>query len=352
MHVEPFTRSLLFLDINKDVLNGKGIRLAIIDDGFHKENPAFYIGKSGRDRFKFKYNEATIKLGENFGATRDALTEGRIHGTAVAAIAAGRDFEGVVSKEQEMYPGMYPGGVAQEAEVTCYSYRTNAEANASNVGPPRAPPPPAVRPAADDSHTPLPKYSPADDNDDAILKILKEIKDKNEFDVVSMSVCMDQTEKLDTVIGEILQQGTLIFAGTSNERNMCGKGYPALLGGVVSVGSLDDKGGLSKFTWVKVPYCDVYTFGEVLVPEADKDREIIKLKGTSFATPAVAGLACLALQYANDKKLCRLCRGEKIMSFFKRKREGAAPFMLTSAKEDFLTVIKKDFDSTTCTHIH
>ena len=454
---EPFTRSLLKLDIDPKVIEtGETVSLAVIDQGFDKNNAAL------------KYKKFYLDEGSPSALSPPVPAEYREHGTAVAAIAFGRDFERAMLWEERKALA-YPGGIAPKVEVTCYNYKLPLPTNAQNnviyaggrpdagghpiangasgppttdadgppitsglpttdaggspitngasgplttdpsgppttdasgppttdvsgphasgppttdaSGPPamlavprpvlrlkpkdvlgrllktiptntNSPPPPPPPPP---THTPLPKHS-SNSEDDSVLLILQKIRDANIFDVVSMSLYMNQTPALDEVIGEILDQGTIIVAGTSNEGDTTEMGYPACLPDVVSVGSLDRKGKLSNFT-LEDNHCDVYTFGEVLAPMADgreENKDLVLVKGTSFATPAVAGLVCLVIQHAKDNKIDnksssleidnRRERKKIIMSFFKRKR-GGPHFKLMSAEKDFLAAVKKDFDN-------
>lgn len=355
-HIDPFSRSLLRLDKHSVTLTGKNVRLAIIDDGFHENIAAFRPrANSRKERFTFEGEEVMIPTsGGDYHARVAAITEGLQHGTAVAAIAAGRDFDGFVEKMLK-----YPGGVAPEVDVTCFRYRTTDSVRSSAPSQPPTssltsslsssipPPPPPTR----SKPISLPKFSSA--SDDSILLILRkisEIKDRDTFDVVSMSVCMDQTHELDEVITKILNQGTLIIAGTSNEGGLYPMGYPACLPGVVSVGSLNEVGYLSGCTIRDKPYCDVYTYGEVYVPNGEdlgkpgkELPKIIQLKGASFATPAVAGLTCLAIEYAKGKgNDMRIHRKNTILSFFERKR-GKNMYLLKEASKDFIVPIKNCF---------
>lgn len=325
------------LDIEKVTETGKNVRLAIIDQGFEKKNAAFKHKKKKFDIEGLKHFQVDCKK-ENPCDKLDALAEYRQHGTAVAAIAFGHCFQVALENSK------YPGGIAPDVEVTCYDYK-NPNDNPTSV-------PPHV------NHTPLPKLQ---DGDDTILEILKEISNApKKFHVISMSVYMNRTRSLDDVIDKILKQGTLIIAGSSNEGRVGGRmGYPACMPGVISVGSLEANGNfLSKFTWMNDPYCDVYTFGEVKVPKVDKDSEVKLVKGTSFATPAVAGLVCLAIEYAKAKNIGRHDRQNIIMKFFKNKQNSwrswikswfgvHGHFMLVSAEKDFLAVLRKDFDNFT-----
>lgn len=341
---------MLGLDTNpKTIETGENVLLAVIDQGFDGKNAAFF-GKEFPVKGDTKF---TVDFESENPRTKGATLAGyRQHGTAVAAIAFGRRFDGHFEKKKLTYEG----GIAQRVKPTCYSYKkTNAGAplpktNTENSGVPKSslgnclplppgPPPPPPPPL----HSPHPKCLP--DDISSILEIFEEIRDaQDKIDVVCMSVCMEDTDRLNEVINVITEEhGTLIFAGTDDRHRQMG--YPARLPSVISVGSLPlPERGQLRHTWdVEPKYCDVYTFGEVLVPKADKNEELMKVRKpyAYFSTPAVAGLACLAIQYAKDKKIGNPCiRRQVIMSFFK-KWQG---YELKSAK-DFLTAIKVEFDA-------
>lgn len=99
---------------------------------------------------------------------------------------------------------------------------------------------------------------------------------------------------------------------------------------------MDKYGKLSAFTSTK-DYCDVYTYGEVLVPLADRKSAFLNTKGDSFATAAVAGLV---VEYAIRKNINRQDRQKIIMTFFKKKKLQHSSFAIHSARKDFLDEIK------------
>jgi hypothetical protein len=352
--------------IKEKPIKEKPVRLAIIDDGFCEKIEPFkgksYTKTDGElvehKLFTFEGEPVPPTLGSS---DYNDVIDGLHHGTAVAAIAAGvhyvKGYQAPYRYKDVYHPGgnvRYPGGIAPQAEVTCYRYRTKPKPDTIR--------PPANSPVASDKTTSAnggnrQKYRTNDlsqvSDSDPIRKILEEIagkEDGEKFDVVSISVTMDQTDGLDKVIKDIAEQGTLIFAGTSNEGGHCGRGYPACLSKhVISVGSIDPKTNRSDFTWKNKPYCDVYTYGEVLVPTGERNREgllqVEFLRGSSFATPAVAGLACLAIDYAIKKgTTLRYQRRNKIFVFFKmRSDKGKKKFKLKSAEKDFLVPIQKWF---------
>lgn len=262
----PFSFSLLELSDQgvsslelEEPLTGKSVRLAIIDDGFHKDLWAF-----NRRSLPFDFRD-------------DAPAHP--HGTAVTAIVAGKKFDGFFKKCLK-----YPGGVAPGAEVTCFSIT----------------------------------------NENSVAQILRRVsEEENKFDVISMSLVYEGND-LDAIIEQNLDRGTLIFAGAGNVGNRGEIGYPARLKDVVSVGSLTCFGKPSDFTQDKEPYADVYTYGEVLVPSGidlgGDGRVLLELqacKGTSMATPAAAGLACLAIEYAKRKGITNF---KKLLPLFQRSK--------------------------------
>ena len=113
----------------------------------------------------------------------------------------------------------------------------------------------------------------------------------------------------------------------------------------------------SDFTWDKEPYADVYVYGEVLAPNGrDQGLNTLTLdcfKGTSMATPAAAGLACLAIQRINDS--CqdlpiakdpisfRKKRKEAIMNAFQQYK-GERRYEITSVKDNFMSLIDKEVE--------
>ena len=125
----------------------------------------------------------------------------------------------------------------------------------------------------------------------AILNALEDIKQKGSMkvDVVSISYDLDEKYEVEirSKIGELTEMGITFVAAAGN------RGYyqpqaciPARFDNVISVGALDVNGKSTSYTPpVKL---DAYAPGEFLGCE-----------GTSYATPAVAGLVLLLKQWAN-----------------------------------------------------
>ena len=128
---------------------------------------------------------------------------------------------------------------------------------------------------------------------------LDDIQDKLErgkqIDVVSISYdCEDIKQDIHNKIDILTKMGVTFVAAAGNggqyQALAC---MPARFDNVISVGALDKHGYKSLFTpTVKI---DVYAPGEdILIPST---KEIVW--GTSYATPAVAGLVLLLKQWAN-----------------------------------------------------
>lgn len=311
MDVKPFTRTLLSIDEDNITLTGKKVRLAIIDQGLDKDVLTL----------KKKFNS------EKFTFENDTMCH--IHGTVVATIASGLKFNGFCIDRTICMK--YPQGVAPKADVSLYSLC----------------------------------------KDNTIRQLLQKIlKAEPKFDVISISM-IEANRNLDGVIKKISDEGTIIFAGSGNGGDREPILYPACLPDVVSVGALRPKGQISDCSRDQPPYSDVYVYGEVLVPSL-KDLggdvmpffpELFLATGTSMATPAAAGLACLAIQYAIEQGFTdRKARRQKLLHLFQpegRKEKWIHKIM--NCKE-FMEKVEKEFKEvivsmcayvfTMCMHMH
>ena len=298
--------------------SGKGVHLAIIDYGFNKG--ALANGrKYKKNRFTF-VDDQTVEIGndENFLKVAEKIGKGRRHGTIAAVIAAGHEFCGYEKEESAVY-NLCIAGVAYETVVQCHSLEKK------NIGQALA----------------------------EIQKFNNECSEK--IDVVSISQISDRSDFLVKILTEIrVEQHTLIFAGSGNDPQIPPR-FPANHKDVISVGSLQKNGrDVSKFSCTKSPYADVYTYGEVLAIDGEECKSFGKQQepppfklenreGTSFATPAVAGLACLAIQWGKQeyKHIDRKNRNQLIFQFFKHVDH--EPKKVTSAS-DFIKSLKPFFD--------
>lgn len=315
-----FTRSLLQLDRK---LTGEGAHLAIIDYGFHEE--ALQRGRQLRFTFHDHLGQVEPHKGEEIMRQRE-------HGTSAAAIAAGLDVAGIHDKTGYRFEG-----VAYKANIQCYSLECKdityqlQQIKAYNEKE-------ANKKCREECET--------NDCEDCKRK-------RKMIDVVSISQLADQSQSLDEVLNEIAKQGTLIFAGVGNDSVRQKPGYPAIHPAVIGVGSLERDCTISGFTSKgNDSSSDVYTYGNVLAINGNKIKtsesgkpmapifEVVECRGTSFATPAVAGLACLAIQCAKKEfvNIDRTHWRAIIFSFLKN-----SEVKITVARRDFIAPIKKKF---------
>ena len=222
-------------------LNGTGTIIAILDTAINQNLPSFF-GAIDQNSPTFIGKEILVincLPGVPIGSIR--------HGTICSAVAVG------------LQSDTTPRGVAPCAQLIVYRI---AEGDYVSI--------------------------------DATLGALDDIQRKLEsgvkIDVVSISYGFDESSK-DAIcdkIGILTRKGITFVAAAGNRGlNQAQACIPARFDDVISVGALDEDGRKALYTsLVKV---DVYAPG--VFPTGDK--------GTSFATPAVAGLVLLLKQWAN-----------------------------------------------------
>ena len=109
--------------------------------------------------------------------------------------------------------------------------------------------------------------------------------------VISMSFgCEKLLDNITKRINELTGRKVVCVAAAGNDGQPEQVKFPACLGNVISVGSCKSTGQPSEFN--NIGNIDVYAPGENLVPD--------KIKGTSFAAPAIAGIIALLMQQANN----------------------------------------------------
>ena len=135
---------------------------------------------------------------------------------------------------------------------------------------------------------------------EAILAALQDIQNKLEsgirIDVVSLSYDCDENSEdaIRNKIDELTKKGIAFVAAAGNRGQYQARAcIPARFDNVISVGALGKHGLKTDFT--PPVNIDVYAPGEDIEFPSIED----KLSGTSYATPAVAGLVLLLKQWAN-----------------------------------------------------
>ena len=236
-----------------DKINGDKVVIAILDTGINLHHNAFLQG--------FKNNRILVA---NFTEGDNNLAPGA-HGTMAAYIAAGDTFVDV------------PCGVAPKATLLICQVGENKR-----------------------------KYSVS-----AVIKALQTLKIEKEkgeeLHVVSMSfgIPHDENDEDQKTIRELIEQLTnlqvICIASCGNYGLYEDVLFPACLDSVISVGALNVYGRRRESNPPKG--VDVYAPGEN-VPYPSKERAfpqgVLYSSGSSCATPAIAGLTALVVQYAKQ----------------------------------------------------
>ena len=273
-----FSLSLLKLKkVHSDGINGENIRLAIVERNYNCQHESL--------------------KGLNLTGPAYTPSESFNHGTSVVAIAAG--------KECTYGECTFPGGVAQGVTVQVF---------------------------------------PVTDEISSLTKALADIESsETSFDVVSISYGRlskpekEDDKKIGDHIDTLTSKGTLIFAAAGNCGDVDPVLYPARLRNVLSVASLTI--GAKVADNAKEDDIDVYCYGHKVVAPAGSGSELHKVRGSSMATPAVAGLACLVLQCAKGKYNVRRVSTMKYI-INKKLREGQTQYAFSP--ETFLKLAHRD----------
>ena len=225
------------MNLNGMNLNGTGTVIAILDTAIDHDSPSF-TGK------EFSYIDCLP----------DVPVASTVHGTICSAVAVG------------LQSDTTPRGVAPCAQLIVYRI-------------------------AEGDYAPI----------EAILAALQDIQNKLEngihIDIVSISYdCNENSEDaIRNKIEELTKKGIAFVAAAGNRGLYQARGcIPARFDNVISVGALDKDGLKTSFT--PPVNIDVYAPGE----DIEFPSIGCNFQGTSFATPAVAGLVLLLKQWTNN----------------------------------------------------
>lgn len=244
-------------DIHKLEITGKGITIAIIDDGLDCSHLSI----------KQKYKRGDIR-GFPTGTWNHDKAE---HGTAVAAIVAGYGYR----NESEQ---VIPHGIAPEANLYVYRLGENFNRGDNEMA------------AANELSAAL----------DHILNL-----QEPRIDVVAMSLCLPKINMMvKSKLEELAKKRIVCVAAAGNSGILKpGARFPASDGNVISVGAIEDTGHVANFT--PDSEINVYAFGKnVVVPLLTSANATSHLDGTSFAVPMVAGFLALLFQCTKQFPNC------------------------------------------------
>ena len=261
----------------KTAITGEDVHVAIIEQGYNWCHATF----GG--------NATAGAVVPNDGPSIDEVD----HGTAVAGTVVGKGFW---SKSDY---GMYPGGVAPGAKMTVFSgYERNGK---------------------------------------SLLGLLQSIDSGCEkFQVIVVSCGGEEPdsatyEATDAITKKLSDEGTVIFAASGNDGDQIPMPFPASLHSVISVASLTTSAKIADKA--KESNVDVYCYGEEIIVPYGTNNCLKVCSGSSIATPAVAGLACLAFECARKSGYTGLHRIEKMKAMLnKAMREGGEKHVLRPAR--------------------
>lgn len=229
---------------------GKNVNVAILDTGVDINHKAFK-GKNLENKI-FCYNRINTD------------TDG--HGTLCAGILCGKAFKCRSSDGEEME---CPDGIAPDANLRVYKVFENSCSAVPNM---------------------------------AVVNALQHIETTDPpIDVISISFgSLAINLKVIEAINDLVKKGVIVVCAASNyghqySQTVC---YPARMGNVLCIGSHDSHGKASSFSPVG-QQIDFLAPGEgISGPNSTLYfSSICTDSGTSYATPAVAGLVCLIIEF-------------------------------------------------------
>ena len=286
--------SSTFWGINKisDSLNGKGVLVAVLDTGV---NPNHMALKSEWGK------PSVIRCSRSFLGGNILDTSFNSHGTAVASIIAGTHRIRPPKLVNSLYCGFVDGklplGVAHKSSLVICKVSVDQPSETAIIK--------ALR-WIHTHNTVVMRlggyelYEPDHIKECSICQ--EEAKDSNrrKICIINMSFSLpNDNSDIRKCIVDLNEQGVVCVAGMGNKGNNYDPGYPALYDNVLSVGAVDHSGVVSNISTRHQTQVDVYALGEdVLVAKNTTAKPFERDHGTSFASPAVAGLIAILVQCA------------------------------------------------------
>ena len=254
--------------VHKSGTDGSGTIIAVVDTGINSAHCAF---------------QNKILLVKNFAPTEtdnfNAIIDSDGHGTLCAGIAAGESF---TTSTNPLDPNAQlidvPCGVAPGAQLIVCSVFKEGESGVA------------------------PKIVA-----NALQWLVDYREAGNRLDVVSLSFgTTTYPSEIAHVISALVTMGVIVVCAASNDGRMRLQpiSFPARLGHVLCIGAQDDQGKPTSFSPVGREL-DFLAPGYQIIGPGPGTQGIFGTNcanGTSFATPAVAGLVCLVLHH-----ISRIC---------------------------------------------
>jgi hypothetical protein len=262
-------------------LFGKGVTIAVIDDGVDGAHPMFSGALVGEACFSTHAPDAGMESlcpqqkspSVGAGAAQNCQPDGSScgHGTHVAGIALGRP----VKSGQNVVTGVAPG-------AGLYMIRAaHRIARCKEADPERCV-----------------TFSVGDVL--GALHHVTEVAERHRIRVVNLSlgggnfpfncdlIPNELIRGLAAVVAQLRAKGVVVVAAAGNSGSGRGIGQPACLGGVVSVGSIDSDGQVTSFSDSAIKV-DLLAPGRDVL-SAEPGGGLVRMNGTSMASPYAAGV--------------------------------------------------------------
>lgn len=233
------------------------------------------------------YGRNFVREDEEFEMNAYDDTDEERHGTAVAVIASGKHLIANrfpdVQEKYKGYDDMLPVGVATKASLVVCRVATNS------------PSPEYVTEALKwiyDHNSVVIKDKDANTAHIKECTLGHKNKEENRIRIVSMSFCLKKPDdKIEDMIYKLNMQRVICVAAAGNDGNNYDPGWPALYETVLSVGSVDKDGNVSKFSTRHSTQIVVHALGEkVLIAtkgKLNKDNSgQVSHSGSNLADPS------------------------------------------------------------------